>query len=81
MTAQPWSGRVDHIDQPCVFDSRKGPLLSEHQGVPGELVDVLVMQVKVPVGSSPVGFGHQLLHPGGGGWSLDRGENGTQISN
>ena len=41
-------------------------LLIQH--VPGQLVHVLVRQVKVPVGASTAGFGHQLLfHPGGGG--------------
>ena len=56
------SGRVDLIEQTCVyFIPDRG--LPDHQGVPGQLVDVLVRQVKVPVG-----FGHQLLfHPGGGG--------------
>ena len=62
------SGRVDLIDQTRVFDSKQRSLLPDHQGVPGQLVDVLVRQVKVPVGASPAGFGHQLLfHPGGGG--------------
>ena len=61
------SGRVDLIDQTCVFYSRQRLLLPDHQGLPGQLVDVLVRQAKVPVGASPAGSGHQLLfHPGGG---------------
>ena len=61
------SGPVDLIDQTRVFDSKQRPLLPDHQGVPVQLVDVLVRQVKVPVGASPAGFGHRLLfHPNGG---------------
>ena len=78
------SGRVDLIDQTCVsvFDSRQRPLLPDHQGVPGQLVDVLVRQVKVPVGASPAGFGHQhLFHPGGGGQGEMNPEAETIFSN
>ena len=74
--------RVDLIDQTCVFDSRQRPLLPDHQGVPGQLVDVLVGQVEVPVGASPAGLGHQfLLHPGGGGRGEMKPEAETIFSN